>query len=144
MVVTNSSNADEPPSGTQGRRVSQFVAGSSKPSRCMSHFLVLYFDFVTCSQLGWTMIIDLFSSSKCSLMDVAALPDHMKALSVSPSQPTHSSRPSQFPNSVDRRVSPPSEFIKSLDPFGLPVDPPTVIPYMNPWSNDYFIGGVGY
>jgi len=90
------------------------------------------------------MIIDLFLSSKRSLMDVAALPDHMKALSVSPSRPTHGSRPSQFPNSVDCRVSPPFEFIKSLNPFGLLVDCPTVIPYMNPWSNNYFIGGVGY
>lgn len=87
------------------------------------------------------MVIDFFSLDNHSLMDIAALSDHMKVLLVSPRwcAPTV-----QSSNSVDRHVAPPPKFIKSLDPFGALVDCLTLQLYINPWSDDYFIGGVEY
>lgn len=45
-------------------------------------------------------------------------------------------------STVPRRVGLPHEFVKSISPFGSLIDIDATLPFINPWSDDYFVGGV--
>ncbi|KIK11190.1 hypothetical protein PISMIDRAFT_690513 [Pisolithus microcarpus 441] len=91
-----------------------------------------------------TMPAKLFLPASSDPADVNALPDHMKALSVSPARPVHAKQMSNCAvTTVAHPVALPQEYVQSISPFnGLPIDCAPRQPYFNPWSTSYFIGKV--